>query len=217
MYGCSHSIVIGKMAEYLVSTTLKCLDGHASRLFDELMDKHQVGGLFITSGEGEVISDVLYRGRDFVQIPCRIREVTAYFATLAPRRKLEAEEMFNICRFSLGFSLEKLKELRKAFFAKHAEDPETLHSLPIFQFLAYIIKTAQVKDEQFIIDNCFTLTYCREHECCKLFHSEGNKAKKPCRLCCCNEESCSEFANFHVMMAKRKPEAIVKNMILVVD
>lgn len=200
-----------------MSTTLKCLDGHASRLFDELMDKHQVGGLFITSGEGEVISDVLYRGRDFVQIPCRIREVTAYFGTLVPRRKLEAEEMFNICRFSLGFSLEKLKEMRRAFFAKHAEDPETLHSLPIFQFLAYIIKTAQVKDEQFILDKCFSLPYCREHECCKMFHSEGNKAKKPCRLCCCNEESCNEFANFHVMIAKRKPEAIVKNMLLVVD
>lgn len=217
MCGCSHSIVISKMAEYLISTTLKCLDGGAARLMEELMEKHQVGGLYITSGEGEIISDVLYRGRDFVQIPCRIREVTAYFATHAPRSKLEAEEMFNICRFSLGLTLEKLKKMSKAFNVKHAEDPETLYSLPIFQFLEYIIKTAQVKGEQFIIDNCFSLAYCREHECCKLFHHESNKKKKPCRLCCCNEESCKEFANFHVMIAKRKPEAVVKNMLLVVD
>lgn len=210
-------IVINKMAEYLVSTTLKCLDGQASHLFDELASHHQVGGLFITSGEGEIITGVLHRGLDYMQIPCRIREVAAYFATMVPRGKLVTEEMFNICRLSLGLPLEKMKEMRSAFIAKHKEDQESLSSCPIFQFLDYIIKTAQVKDEQFIIDNCFSLPYCVEHECCKLFHNEGNKSKRPVRLCCCNEESCKEFANFHVMLAKRKPEAIVKNMLLVVD
>lgn len=141
------------MADYLVSTTLKCLDGHASRMFDELLNNHQVGGLFITAGEGQVIADVVYRGLDFVQIPCRIREVAAYFACLAPRRKLETEEMFNICRMSLGLSMEKMKSMRSAFLIKHKEDPESLAHVPIYQFLGYIIKTAEVKEEQFIIDN----------------------------------------------------------------
>lgn len=161
------------MANYLVSTTVKCLDGHASRMFDELTSNHQVGGLFITSGEGQVISDVLYRGRDFLEIPCRIREVAAYFAILTPTCKLESEEMFNICRVSLGLSLETLKSMRSAFFAKHREDQESLGSVPIYQFLDYITKTAQVKEEQFILDKCFSLPYCREHEYCKIIHSEA--------------------------------------------
>lgn len=205
------------MADYLVSTTLKCLDGHASRMFDELLNNHQVGGLFITAGEGQVIADVVYRGLDFVQIPCRIRDVAAYFACLAPRRKLETEEMFNICRMSLGLSMEKMKSMRSAFLIKHKEDPESLAHVPIYQFLGYIIKTAEVKEEQFIIDKCFTLPYCREHEYCKILHEEECKKKSPARLCCCNEESCKEFANFHVLTAKRKPDKIIRKLVMLAD
>ena len=181
------------------------------------MDKHQVGGLFITAGEGQVISEVVYQGRDFVQIPCRIREVAAYFACSAPRRKLESEEMFNICRMSLGLPLGTMKSMRRAFFAKHKENPEALATVPIYQFLDYMMKTAKVKEEQFIIDKCFTLPYCREHEYCKILHEEENEKKTPARLCCCNEESCKEFANLHVMRAKRKFDKIVRKLVMLAD
>ena len=133
------------MADYLVSTTLKVLDGHASRMMDELASKHQVGGLFITAGEGQVINDILYHGRDFLELPCRIREVAAYFARAAPLNQLVSEEMFNICRLGLGLSLEKLKQMKTAFLSLHEEDGKSEKSIPIYQFLHYIIKAAQVK------------------------------------------------------------------------
>ena len=206
------------MADYLVNTTLKCLDGHASRMMDELTSKHQVGGLFITSGEGQVISEILYRGRDFLELPCRIREVTAYFARAAPLNQLVSEEKFNICRVGLGLSLEQLKTMRTTFFSRHEEDDKSEKSIPMYQFLHYIIKAAQVKEEQFILDKCFSLPYCREHEYCKMIHHfEDAEAKKPARLCCCELESCKEFTNFHVMKAKRRPTAVVHNALLLVD
>ena len=214
-YTCYQSLV--KMADYLVSTTLKCLDGQAAHLLDDIATRHQVGGLFITSGEGQIINDVLYQGRDFLELPCRIREVSAYFARSAPLNQLVSEEMFNICRVGLGLSLETLKTMRTTFFARHLEDEKSQRSIPIYQFLDYIMKAAMVKEEQFILDKCYSLPYCREHDFCKMIHHAECKTKRPTRLCCCSAESCKVFSNFHVMKAKRKPDAVVKNMLMLVD
>ena len=117
-----------------------------------------MGGLFITSGERDILYQVLHEGRDAVQLPCRIREVAAFFCTACdPTEKLVSEEMFNIFRVGLGLPLEQLKNMRECFYARTEEEGKPI---PVYQFSEYIMQNAQVKEEQFILDKCFALPYC---------------------------------------------------------
>ena len=160
-----------------------------------------MGGLYITTTEREIIGEVLAETRDWLHLPHRILETAAFFVTLARKRdRLAEEETFNICRFSLGLRGVEDEGDVDSFYHSFREDDG---SHPIMQLLGFLYKEATIKTEQFIIDNCFTLPYCTEHEVCKLLHSNMKGSGK---LCCCDKNTCKAFTNFHMRRAKEDPE-----------
>ena len=198
------------MAEIVIASTLVGSQGQVAELLDDVSSSHQVGGLYITSGEREIIKEVLAKTRDWLDLPHRIMETAAFFVTVRRRRnQLAGEETFNICRFSLGLRLQKMKEMWESFYHSFRED-DGPH--PIMQFLKYLYDEASVKTEQFIIDKCFTLPHCTEHEVCKVLHCD---MKGSGHLCCCDKEKCKAFTNFRVRKANQDPEVpIVRNYVV---
>ena len=199
--------------KYLVSTTLLSEGGKVGQMLDEVAANHQVGGLYLTSRERDIIVEVLNEARDWCDLPCRITEVCAFFITLEGMRdKVCCEEAFNICRFAFGIPLKQMMDMWKSYIHAHREGGEP-H--PIKQFLRYLTQQATIKEEQFILDNCFTLPFCREHKFCNTFHA---KCSGPARMCCCNLEKCKAFTNFHVRKALREPDAkVIEEIVLIVD
>ena len=206
-------------SKYLVSTTLIGHHGEVGQLMDDIKRDHpQVGGLYITQREHDIMQEVLMQSRPWTQLPCRIQEMCGYFTSLG-RDQVFAEETFNICRFSLGLSKDQMRQMWSSFFAQFEEDQatrrtydETLH--PIMRFVRFLIQDCTVKEEEFIRENCFTLPYCLQHDACKVMHQ---KFKGKARLCCCAKQDCHEFTNFNVMKAEREPEAKIINQVVILD
>ena len=198
------------MAEFVVASTIVGSQGQVAELMDDVTRYHQVGGLYITAGEREIIKEALGQTRDWLDLPHRIKEVAAFFVSFTTGRdRIATEETFNICRFSLGLPLKKMKEMWHSFYHGFREDNDP-H--PIMQFLHYLIKEAIVKEEQFIIDKCFTLPFCNEHDACKVLHCN---VKGSGHLCCCDKKECKAFTNFNVRRAGQDPgSCVVRNVVM---
>ena len=173
--------------------------------FDEIMDHHEVGGWYITAKECTLINDVMTGKLPPRALPCRFADLGAYF--VKPEEAIKGGT-FNINRMSFRMWMISLETLKYNFDRR----PDGRHAMMVF--LDRVLEEAEIKSERFILDNCYRLDICEEHECCrKVFGREQNRLT--CiRLACCNNEDCKDFTNFNEQFKKEDVARIEKYTIL---
>lgn len=177
------------------------------QIIDGIIRHHQVGGLYITQHEFDILR-AIWEGRlEWMQLPCRLQELAARFTRMG-RLQCQGETTYNLCRLSMGLTSDQMRLLDLCF----EEEKKTEGKAKIELFVSWLMQKCTIKEERYILDHCFIVPYCNEHDMCKLFFGlswSQDGARRPARFCCCSEEKCQEFCNFHKAKEVLRPLAKV--------
>ena len=156
-----------------------------SKKFDSLLCDHMnLGGWYLTREEKRAIRHYLTNPRDASRLPCRVASVAAYFSDADAVRD---DPLHITARFSFGLLSTTLDQ----FVATYKQRRATI--LIVLMFIKDLLKDCYIRDEDFILDECFRVPYCTEHETCRNVMTTG----KGIALSCCDRESCSWFCNLY--------------------
>ena len=157
---------------------------------DCLINEHKVGGLFITSRERDAMQDVLrfhyVDNAPTPDIPCRLFEVGCFF--VCEEAEMRRRPHFGNARSSFGLNLTKLRAMKKRFTEINPDED------PAMQFYREMLGCCEVRDENFILTECFRVTPCDEHPICK--HIIDYAKQGYIEFTCCDRNECTEFCSF---------------------
>lgn len=164
----------------------------APQIIDGIMRYHEVGGLYITQREFDTLRAVWEGALTWLQLPCRFTELAARFTALGGSQ-CQLESTYNLCRLSMGIRSEQMDLLDVCFQEEKRQEGREKIDL----FIRWLMKKCTIKEERYILDRCFIVPYCGEHDMCRLFHSMNRRSdRKPIRFCCCANENCNWFCSF---------------------
>lgn len=141
-------------------------------LLGEVIVLHKVGGWFITLHEKQLLESVGRFKMDPKYLPCRIPQTAAYFVDPS----ISEEEDHIMCRSSFNIEERDLKEITDRYSLRGPPHFEA-NTPPIFHFLDDLMKYSEIRSEDWILKNCFTIPFCFEHEPCKIIHAADGSFK----------------------------------------
>ena len=166
--------------------------------------KHRLGGPFFTHEEFQTLKHIVNTSYDPLQAPCRVRETCKFFYTYIVTHR-RAKDFVNthpssiVARNSLGLTNKSLKRFADERYVRRNEPKWNVYSISLY-FISFLWKSALLRTEEYIKENCFRLPRCDEHKECKEVKKWLNKKLKKGTadknyFTCCNEPDCREFTS----------------------
>lgn len=186
----------------------------APQIIDGIMREHEVGGLYISQREFDTLRAVWEGSLTWLQLPCRILELCARFTALGGS-SCQRETTYTLCRLSLGIRSEQMDLLDVLFQEEKRREGKEKIDL----FIRWLLKSCTIKEERYILEHCFIVSYCNEHDMCRLFHDmDRRSSRKPIRFGCCGNENCEWFCSFEKAKEILNPLAkVVKSSAVLVQ
>ena len=148
-----------------------------------------MSGLYLSAEEYTSVRDILYGKKPARELPCRVASTAAYFAR---PDVVGLEEEHILCRTSFKFHRVNMSEMLTRYKARKPPHHDASKG-PITHSLEFLLEEADIRDELFILDNCFKIDFCDKHECCNVLF-QGTA--RPLRFSCCDLKECTWYCNF---------------------
>ena len=159
-----------------------------SVIMDDVMSHHQVGGMYITQSEHDTLTRVAERDLSELDLPCRFIAIAGYL-TEGGSRTWDGDEQHVLCRASLGWDSRKMILTRIQVLTRAWETGESRFVV----FAKYLLENTEIQTEHYILNHCFIVPSCKDHESCKRFNILNTDVGV--RFSCCDTPLCDEFCN----------------------